>query len=497
MDEDGQPRNLAASRRGLGTGRHATARGRGFVGRALTLALAVASCRSFSSDALVQHRGSDSGGPSIGTSGASDRSNAGSETGELGGAGVLNGEGGRRTSGAGQGPRAGSGARSDGQGGAKAQNQSTAGGGAVNAGFGGAGEGGERAGTGEGGHGGASDDCAESGACDGGRGAGGQDVFCDPEVENVNVECVVESLSEYPIPIASGAAVCGVSSTEGFELYVAKRDSDSLGTSWTGYLEDGFRPGTLCFGAIPAPDRLAATTLLDDEPDAFATGRCGTVFERKFLVAKQIWTPWAQASLPTAAASITDVAVSRLPGVTNFMYVTDGRTVFVRHRMDLVPGSAFGSWSKLGGRAGNIVAAATRGDSRQQVFTLDSLGRPLTSVQSSAEVDSPFAAWSDFDSAAVPRLIDIEGIDGLVPLEVFALDTDGKLWWREEDSAGGFVPWVRAPSALDGVVLRSLAGAGLYGVPGHDMTLVGVVENSCAFANERISGVWRGWQAML
>lgn len=311
---------------------------------------------------------------------------------------------------------------------------------------------------------------------------------CDPMEDAVVPECFsYASWPLLPIPGANGVAVAGVVSAHGgFELTASRRGSNMLAVTWT----DPFLawPSFVCFDALPGPDRLAATTLLDDVPEFFAVGRCGLLYQRTIILGS--WTEWARVTLPSPTFVVTDVATAVAPDGTTLMYVTDNGSVFVRHRNGTDAHGPYGHWVQLGGRAGSLITAGTRADGRQQVFTLDTRGRLLTAIQSTTDLDAPFTDWVDFDSADVPPFVDIESPYGLAAIEMYAVDADGGIWTRQEDGVGGFSPWQLMWSASPGALaITMLSGSAVGKIAGAPLALAGAGPAGVS-VKRRLDGVW-------
>jgi hypothetical protein len=314
-------------------------------------------------------------------------------------------------------------------------------------------------------------------------------VACDPMLENVTLECSSMFYDALPIVDARAASVSGLTqSMGGFQVFAVKAYSDMVATAYN-RVPDGPFTNFICFDGLPAPARLASTAVLEGTAEVFAVARCGTLWERHLQFGG--WVAWKSLILPAEDARVSDVAATRVAETTNFVYVTDRGNAYVRHRVEATSFSDFGAWSLAAKGAGSVIAAGGRSDGRQQMFTLDEHGRPLTSVQVSPDVDAAFDRFTDFGDASVPPFIDIEAADGLAELEVFGLDIAGGIWTREEDGSGSFTPWAPSVVPPPPATFRTLAGAGIYGLSGA-LALVGASESG-AFVNLRIDGSWRGW----
>lgn len=312
---------------------------------------------------------------------------------------------------------------------------------------------------------------------------------CDPMLENIQQECSGQFSPVYYLADARAVAV-SAQTAHGYVVYASETgDSDAIASSWCGYPGQSFS-SMYCFDALPTVTRMAGTTMLDDALEVFAVGRCGTLWERHVQFGG--WVNWIELYEPAVASRVSDIAATRVAGKTNFIFVADRGNVFVRHRTEPEPEAPFGEWSLINKGAGNVIAAATRSDGRQQIFTLDGSGKPRTSIQQTSDLDSGFGKFTDFDSSTVPALIDIEAVDGLPQLEVYGLDIGGGLWMRREDGQGSFTPWDGGATPAPVVAFTTIAGAGIYGLTDGTMALIGS-SSSGAYVNQRMNGVWLGW----
>jgi hypothetical protein len=343
--------------------------------------------------------------------------------------------------------------------------------------------GGGQSGTAGGGQSGTAGGPGQSGTA----GAGG---FCDPEIETEVIECVFGQ--NLTVPHARAAAISGVSGTwDGYQVYASKAASDMVATTWNDAPGVAFY-SLQCFDALPAPDRMAGTTRLDDSLEVYAVARCGTVWQRRIVTTAWVaWAPWAQLHLPTADSQVTDVAATRLPGVTNFTYIVDRGSVYARYRETPTADSKYTDFAFALAGSGDVIAAGTRSDGSQELFTIDQNGRPLTSTQTGTALNAPFDTWTDLGDDTLPPFVDIDAADGTNPLDVFGLDANGHVWMRREDG-NAFTPWALIDADAPPITFRTLAGAGLSTSTDGTMALIGA-GTSGVYVIERLGQAWQSW----
>jgi hypothetical protein len=278
-----------------------------------------------------------------------------------------------------------------------------------------------------------------------------------------------------------------------FSVIATKQESNTVGIDWASAgIDDPWVVQMACFDAVPAPARVAGTTLTNGNGEVFVTASCGLVYGRR-IGSDGWWTPWLTVALPTPTSAASDVAVSIAPGGVNCLYIADSGTVFMRCRLDAAsdPFAKYDAWHEVATGAGSVVAAGTRADGRQQVFTIDADGHPLTTIQSELALASEFAAFSDFDSDGLPPLVDIEAPYGLPALEIYALDADGNVWTRKEvDTA--FTAWKTWAIGGTHGKFHGLAGGAVIGTWGAYF-LIAAAADDCVYEARRQSGTWEDW----
>jgi hypothetical protein len=338
-----------------------------------------------------------------------------------------------------------------------------------------------------------------------GNGSGDPPPFCDPYT--VDREC---SSGEDPYfrPMltrsADAVAVSGSygGTATGFHLIANRRGTDTVVVSWTDANYNWPKFG--CFDSVPSPSRAAATMLHDGAPEFFVISRCGQLQERTIVDfgTASGWSPWTSMQLPWPDSVATDVDASLTLDGTTLLYVADRGTVYARHRSGPSDTAPFGSWRVAASGGGAVIAASTRGDGRQQLFTLDANGRPLSAIQISNALDASFGDWQDFDSSTVPPLIELASPTGQQPSELFALDDQGSIWTRQQQNDGGFTPWT--PLSLPGPLHRfkMLSSAALPSIPSqqNDAIALAAIEDAVettVYVRQRWSGVWEDdWHAV-
>jgi hypothetical protein len=327
----------------------------------------------------------------------------------------------------------------------------------------------------------------------GGMGASaGQAVTCDPNAETIIPECysfAPSNFAPYPVPVAAGLGVSPVA--WGFHVIASKRESNTVGIDWAGSSLGASWVKMGCFDAVPAPTRAAGTTLSDGNAEVFVLAKCGQVYGRR--VARGWWTAWTTIALPTPTSAASDVALSIAPDRVNCLYVADSGSVFMRCRLDAAdnPYAEFGAWHEVAAGAGTLVAAGTRADGRQQAFTVDAEGHPLTAIQSELALDSAFAGWTDFDSSELPPLVDIEAVSTEQALELYAIDSSGGVWTRKEDGMA-FTPWTSWTIEGAHGKFYALAGGAIPGTQGAAFILAAAASDG-VYAARRESGTWEDW----
>jgi hypothetical protein len=328
---------------------------------------------------------------------------------------------------------------------------------------------------------------------DGGR--PGDGLSCG-EGETIFPECVSDPAGSFPIlpiPIATGV---GIATQEdnggGFHVFASKRGTHMIGVSWGDQAFASCTPW-LCFDAVPYPRRVAATALRNRVPEVFVTTDCGELYVRRLMADGTLyaWSNWVSFGLPSSQSFVTDVATSSEP--VNHVYIADRGSVYTRHRLSADPYADFGPWQNVGFSDAQVVSAGLTDDGLQQVFVLDRAGRASSALQAPSELGVSFQSPFDFDSDAVPALVDIEAVNGTTPLDVLAVDVQGALWVRREQGAGIFTPWTPWPGALPPEGLVALAAAEVPRVPGATLVLVAVGRSGTTYRVRRVYGVWESW----
>jgi hypothetical protein len=282
----------------------------------------------------------------------------------------------------------------------------------------------------------------------------------------------------------------------GFHLLAKGSDTDTAVLTWTDAQYAFYDFG--CFDSVPSPRRAAATSQ-SGQPEFFVVARCGTLQERAIVQFETAatWVPWAPMQLPQADSVATDVDASLAADETTLLYVVDRGTAYVRHRDGPHDNAPFGPWRVAATGCGAILAASTRSDGRQQLFTLDAGGHPRTALQTSDALDAPFAAWQDFDASSVPRLIELESPVGRTLSELFALDDAGKLWTRLQKGDGSFTPWSQLSLPGSEHRFKLLSSAALPSTTDEVIALAAIEDAvpATVYARQRWNGTWQDdWQ---
>lgn len=326
---------------------------------------------------------------------------------------------------------------------------------------------------------------------------------CQPDA-TIIPECALFSSGEDYQGVALNAA-SGIAMTSseayggGFHVYASKRASPTIALNYTKDVEGTRWSSWFCLDALPEPDRLAAGSLLNGQAEVFATTGCGNLYRRTETEVYS-WLPWQPFSLPVAGPAVTDVAMSVSANGTNLVYIVDAGRIFVRSRVGSDSYSSYGAWREIfGASEALLVTAGLRSDLRQQVFSLDARGVLRTSVQSTADLESAFGPWSDFDSSPpLAPLVDIEApLGGPFPLELFAVDSNGALWRRAQDVAtSDFQPWAAWDGPAPPTTLVSLAGAALKAAAGTPLSLTGLGAAGGVYTLRRTENVWSQWEQL-
>jgi hypothetical protein len=436
--------------------------------------------------------GDESGGQAGNTDSGGASPTGGALSGGTGGASSRGGSphngGGGQDAGAagaddgGSGNESGSGSGGVATGGAGTGGAGTGGGGMGGGGMGGAGTGG--AGMGGAGMGGA------------GTGGSGRPGICSEDA-TVVPECYANPVGVFPamsVPAAVGIGVIAQDVSSGiFSAFASKANSPMIAVTWTGEAGAGPWTGWRCFDAVPYPGRVAASSLLNAQPEVFVATNCGELYVRR-LIAGVGWIGWSRFSLPSTDSFVTDVALALSEERVNLVYVADRGSVFARHRVGLDTYAAFGPWQALGSSDARVVAAGRLQDGRQMVFVLDIDGQPRSQTQRSADLGAPFDSPLDFDSGDVPELVDIEAAHESRPLEVLAVDRNGALWLRRESGSGGFGSWQTWPGPAAPERLGAIGAAGLPSANGSPLVVFAVGQSGITYWTRRVHDAWDPWQ---
>jgi len=284
----------------------------------------------------------------------------------------------------------------------------------------------------------------------------------------------------------------------GFQVFTSKRGSSLVAQLWNASIGDDEADWLpwLCFDSLPQPDRMAGHSLPDGTLEVYATTLCGDLYRR--AEGPGGWLPWARFDLPLAGQAVTDVAMSAAADATDVIYVADGGRIFARPRLGNEASSPYAEWREIYGiSSASRVTGGLRSDRRQQVFVIDAAGTVLTALQSTSALDAPFGAWFDFDSSQLPApLVDIEApLGGPLPLEVFAVDSNGALWQRSQDAAsGGFGPWTSWTGPATPEPLLSLSGAALTLAPNTPLRLTVLTHKRRVYTVRRTASEWGDWR---
>jgi hypothetical protein len=282
----------------------------------------------------------------------------------------------------------------------------------------------------------------------------------------------------------------------GFQAFASKRGSSLVAQLWSTTPGEGDWTQWLCLDSLPEPDRMAGHSLLDGTLEVFATTTCGDLYRR--VVDSGGWLPWTPFGLPAVGQAVTDVAVSETADDTDVVYVADRGHIFARPRLGSERTSPYGAWREiLGASNAARVSGGLRSDRRQQVFMIDTSGAVLTAVQKNSALDSPFGDWSDFDSSQLSApLVDIEApLGGALPLEVYAVSSDGTLWQRtQNDDTGAFEPWRKWAGPSTPGALLSVSGAGLKLVSGSPLRLMVLTKTRHVYTIRRTADLWDDWR---
>jgi hypothetical protein len=298
------------------------------------------------------------------------------------------------------------------------------------------------------------------------------------------------------MPSASGIAITSSEAWDGgFNIYALKRGATTVAQRYTQGPGDTLWTRWFCFDAFPKPDRLASGELINGLAELVATTGCHTLYRR--TQRSDGWPGWEPFDMPSASSAVTDSAMSVNKDGINHVYVADSGRVFVRHRVGSDSYSPYGPWREISGASAvTLLTAGLRSDLRQQVFTLDPSGLLRTAIQLTADLDSEFGPWSDFDSNQLPaRLIDIEAPQGgPFPLEVFGVDSKGALWQRAGDAiTGEFQAWTAWDGPPPLATLISLSGAALQRADGAPLQLVGLGATGGVYTVRRKARAWLDW----
>jgi hypothetical protein len=367
----------------------------------------------------------------------------------------------------------------------------------VNGGSGGDAGGGQ--GGSEGGSGGAGGSNAGGGAAgDGGIGGDKSECWLD--------QTVVPECFSYPPNTQGGppgitfrlAGAVTITATEAFDgrfrIIATQQGSSTLGTIYT--VEPNHRGwfSWHCFDAVPYPQRLAATTLVTDAQEVFAITGCGHVYVRRYLFVSGTpggWSPWVPLELPSSSSLVTDASIARLDGA-NDLFVVDRGSVFAARKTEAL--GPYGPWRRVATGAGDLLAAGVHANVEdQRLFTLDDNGQLLTSSRPSDDPEAPFGEWTDFGSDHV--FVDFDapyGVGG--QLIVVALDSDGKVWTREEEDAAEFGEWVQLDAQGEPTdTLVSIAGASFPARAGQPLMLVAAGTSGTVYSVRRTDSGWEPW----
>jgi hypothetical protein len=310
-------------------------------------------------------------------------------------------------------------------------------------------------------------------------------------------ECASNPVGVFPrmaLPAAAGVGVSTDDSTSGgFTVFASKAGTQMIAVAWSHVQDLGSWTNWLCFDAIPYPERMAATSLVNAAPEVFVTTGCGELYVRR-LIPGVAWSGWTRFGLPSARSFVTDVALAVSAEGVNHVYVADRGSVFLRHRVGFDTYAPFGPWQELGSSDVHVVAAGRRQDGRQMVFMLDANGLPLAQVQRSAEIGAPFDPGFDFDSDDVPKLVDIEATHGTKPLDVLAVDAGGALWLRREEGSDGFTPWSAWPGPTPPEGLEAIAAGGLPSGAGSPLLVSAIGRSGATYRILRVNDIWETWQ---
>jgi hypothetical protein len=479
----------------------------GFAGCSI-FALLVLECRghhspySFAGDDFTAG-GADGGSPSAASNGGWTAGQAGTAT-DLGGVAGAAGGAGEQTGAAGQAGGAGRGGSSgkggsSGRGGSDARGEggntwsaagsdaaggeASAAGGVAAAGNGSSDvSGGEGGASGEGGSSGA-DGSGASGFAGSGE-AGGPSRDEQPVLQPYCFSGVAFPLVTFPTPTAIAAA--RVAAGQQTTLFASSTERDAMAVGWQ------VTPGDdtswdlwHCFDALLRPRRLSADNLPNGEMEVFATTDGGALFVRRSYSLGGFWSGWELMSAPFDDSRMSDVASAE--GEQPHLYVVDRGRIFYRHHLDETGDdsyAAYSGWYRVPESGAVAVAAVEREDGRQVLFrgTLSSID---VAVQASAELGSPFGAWSSFPSEGITP-VDLEAVSSGADIVLLTLDKEGRVW-RASSTSQGFTAPALLPAPAT-VRFLSLASR-MY--PDGEPQLYALADDRNVYVWESTTSAWR------
>lgn len=305
--------------------------------------------------------------------------------------------------------------------------------------------------------------------------------------------CIADGWIPIQLRRPRSVAINTMKSWNGWHLLVSGAMTSSVAITWGDELD---QKGWFCFDTVPHSARLAATSLTNDGVEWFSATDCGGLFVRRMIPGPSgafQWADWTPHSLPSDDSFVLDVAASLAFDETNYLFIVDRGRVFESHRLgpEYAP---FSAWQEVAAPQSRFVAAGRRADGRQQLYLVDDAGEPSTCIQSSTELGAAFEACSDFGSADVPPLVDIDA-PYRVPegSPVFAVDRDGFVWARFQDESGELGAWQPFRHSNQPGAFVSLAGATVPNSPEHSLRVVGITTAGSVFMTTRRGTAWGAW----
>jgi hypothetical protein len=292
-----------------------------------------------------------------------------------------------------------------------------------------------------------------------------------------------------PISINAGpAADVTASLTNGaipYTLFTSRPSTEIVAVTWkaSAAVEDDWVP-LHCFDRVPSPRRVAASNLVNNMIEVYATTGEGELYTRQTTI--HGYEPWARLSVPSKT-HVLDVAVVDPVGERPALYVATGEDgVYVRTRTSDEPYAAYGAWRSVTPTSASVIAVGVLPDGRHNLVVMDAENVAHEFIETRAGAEFEFAqpdAW-DFRATDATFALDAAG-----SFKTFAIVEDGALLVREFMN-GTWQAWTELKRADAAPHLVTLA-SGSY--PAQPLFLFGVDRDGLAQVSRDAA---RSWQTL-